>query len=67
MRDLIKSLKVLFSRGNKALYLRRKTKVIIGRAFQRLDKSIILGDNVPYSVLSHFSQYGGFFEERSVE
>ena len=56
MRGLIKNLKVLFSKGNKGLYLRRKSKIIIGRAFQKLDKAVLLGDNFPVSVLAHFSQ-----------
>jgi len=56
MRGLIKSLKVLFSKGNKRLYLKRRSKIIIGRAFQKLDKTAFLGDNFPVSVLAHFSQ-----------
>lgn len=58
MMNFINSVGSLFRRSNKSLYLRRKSRIIIGRAFQRLDKSKILGENVPYSVLSYFSKDG---------
>ena len=58
MRNLIGYLRTLFNKSKKALYLRRKSKIIIGRAFRNLDKSSFLGENVPYSVLAHFSKDG---------
>lgn len=56
MRNLLKNLRTLLRRSNKGHYLKRRSKVILGRAFQKLDKSTVLGDNVPASVLAHFSR-----------
>ncbi len=49
MKRLFKSIQLLFAvRGN----------IGMGRAFKELDKSGILGENVPYSVLAYFSRDG---------
>ena len=65
MRGLINGLKVLLRRSNKGLYLKRSSKIIIGRAFQRLDKAALLGDNFPVSVLAHFSKDGATHESHT--
>ena len=58
MKNFIKNMRSLLRASNKTLYLRRKSRIIIGRAFQKLDKSKLLGENVPYTVLEHFSKDG---------
>ena len=58
MKNFIKNMRLLLRASNKTLYLRRKSRIIIGRAFQKLDKSKFLGENVPYTVLAHFSKDG---------
>ena len=55
MNKLFQSIKIFFAKSNKKTFVNRKSKVIIGRALQKLDKCEILGDNVPYAVLQHFS------------
>lgn len=59
--------RIFFKRKSKIAIgrtLSRRPKVVdTGRDFarwatQKLDKCEILGDNVPYAVLKHFSRYG---------
>jgi len=57
MNTIFQSIKIFFAKNNKKTFVKRKSKVIIGRALQ-LDKCEILGDNVPYAVLQHFSSHG---------
>jgi len=65
MRGLINVLKALFSKSSNRLYIRRKSKIIIGRAFKKLDKTAFLGDNFPVSVLAHFSKDGVYHESHT--
>ena len=58
MRNFVNNMKKLLKINNKTLYLRRKSRIIIGRSFQKLDKSRFLGENVPYAVLTYFSENG---------
>ena len=55
MSTILQSIKMFFAKNNKKTFVKRKSQVIIGRALQKLDKCEILGDNVPYAVLQHFS------------
>jgi len=54
MNTIFQSIKIFFAKNNKKTFVKRKSKVIIGRALQ-LDKCEILGDNVPYAAFLHFS------------
>ncbi len=58
MKTILQSIKSLFRARNKGVFVKRKSKIIIGRALQELDKFEILGDNVPYAVLAHFTKKG---------
>lgn len=58
MKSLFMSIKRFLRSNNKSLYFRRKSRIIVGRAFQRLDKTEFLGENVPYAVLEYFSENG---------
>lgn len=58
MNTIFQNIKGLFKKSNKGVFVKRKSKVIIGRALQKLDKCEIMGDNVPYAVLKHFSSHG---------
>ncbi len=58
MSAILQHIKIFFLGNNKGTFFKRKSKIVIGRALQRLDKCEILGDNVPYAVLQHFSGHG---------
>lgn len=58
MNAILKNIEIFFAKNNKKTFVKRKSKIMVGRALQKLDKCEILGDNVPYAVLRHFSGHG---------
>ena len=58
MKTLLQKIRFFLCYRTPRTLIKRKSKIIIGRALQRLDKAEILGDNVPYAVLEHCSTHG---------
>ena len=57
MNILYQKIKVFLTRRNKKTFVKRKSRIVIGRALQKLDKYEILGENVPYAVLAYYGEH----------
>lgn len=58
MKGLVRDIQLFLMVKNKRWFIKRKSRVVISKVYEKLDKSKVLGENVPHAVLAHFSNRG---------